>query len=545
MSPPRPRNLLLIVLDEQRAPRPYDPPLLLRAQARLRAQGLTLEHHYTAATACAPSRASLFTGHYPSLHGVTQTDGLAKDAHQVRWLQPGTLPTLGDYLRAAGYATHYRGKWHVSHADLLDAAGHPLPTNDRKGRPLSDGVRAYQVADPLEPFGFSGWIGPEPHGADPANTGYVRDPLFAEQVVAKLAELGAAQRDGDRPFCLVASLVNPHDIVMLSPLWHRRWGFPWPDDSIPRVAPPPTADEDLSTKPRCQQDYVDKYWRMLMPQPANDHYRRFYYWLQAEVDRHVGRILDALDAAGLRESTLVIYTSDHGEMLGAHGGMHQKWHNAYEETVRVPLVISNPVLFPQPRRAAPLTSHVDLLPTICGLLDVDLTAAQRAMKATHSLVRPPVGRDLSALLRDPAAAPAQDECIYFMTDDQVSAGDSWLSFGKLKLPYRPVRQPAYVETVVAQLQGDPRKWKLSRYFDGRRAPDGAASAGLPAPSSPRAHDSAQGPDPDEHELYCLTDDPLEERNLASGSATSEVRRVRPLLEGLLSRCRAERRLTPG
>jgi arylsulfatase A-like enzyme len=527
-------NILLIIVDEQRAPRPYDPALPLPAQERLRAHGLSLLHHYTAATACAPSRTSLLTGHYPSLHGVSQTDGMAKSAADVKWLEPSTLPTLGHYLRAAGYKTHYRGKWHVSHADLLDAEGAAIPTNDKTGRVLAEGIGAYQAADPLLPFGFSGWIGPEPHGADPSNTGYVRDALFTDQVVEQLSRLGDARPKEASPFFMVASLVNPHDIAVYSQLWSTAWDFPWPDDSIPTIAEPPTADEDLSTKPRCQKDYVDKYWRMLLPQFTTDRYRRFYFWLQSLVDRQVGRILDALESAGLRDDTIVLYTSDHGDMLGAHGGMHQKWHNAYEETIRVPLFISNPKLFPQGKSTTRLTSHIDLLPTILSLAGADVASLQAALQQTHSVVRTPVGRDLSALLQAPESEAA-DECVYFMSDDQVSDGGSWLELGALRLPYRPVIQPGYVETVVTRLTSPqrlgPRLWKYSRYFDGQND-----------------QGRKRGNKPDEYELYCLTDDPLEQRNLAhpshNSAETAEIESARTELEARLGRCRTERRLSP-
>lgn len=528
---PRP-NILMILVDEMRAPRPYDPQLPLPAQERLRAHGLSLDRHYTAATACAPSRTSLFTGHYPSLHGVSQTDGMAKTASDVTWLAPDTVPTLGHYLSAAGYRTYYRGKWHLSHADLLDDKGDSVPTNDKDGNVIPDGVRAYQAADPLAAYGFSGWIGPEPHGADPANTGYVRDPLFTNQIVEQLARLGEDARQSAPPFFFVASLVNPHDIAVYSQLWSTGWGFPWPDDSFPEIPEPPTADEDLADRPRCQKDYVDKYWRMLMPQLTTDRYRRFYFWLQQQVDAQITRILDALDAAHLTENTLIVFTSDHGDMLGAHGGMHQKWHNAYEETVRVPLVVSNPVRFPTATRTERLTSHIDLVPTILGLAGADAAALQQRLRSTHSVVRPLVGRDLSALInnREPAAAPgaADEECVYFMSDDQVSDNGSWLELGALKLPYRPVIQPGYVETVVARLvdSGAPALclWKYSRYFDGR--------------SDPKRRQ------PDEHELYCLTDDPLEQRNLAHPShQTAASERARARLDELLRRCRTERRLT--
>src|SRR5689334_23270646 len=100
-------NILLFMVDELRYPTVYDSKELLKwmeqkliAQRVLRKDGVTFTRHYAMSTACAPSRTSIFTGEYPSLHGVTQTDGLAKSAWDpgMFWLDPDTVPTLGDYF---------------------------------------------------------------------------------------------------------------------------------------------------------------------------------------------------------------------------------------------------------------------------------------------------------------------------------------------------------------------------------------------------------------------------------------------------------------
>ena len=117
--PNRRPNILLIMTDEERYPPPYEDAGVVRfrrdhlpAREQLRSSGVELHRHYAASTACAPSRASLFTGQYPSLHGVVATDGLAKAANDpaMWWLDPDGVPTMGDWFRAAGYRTHYRGK---------------------------------------------------------------------------------------------------------------------------------------------------------------------------------------------------------------------------------------------------------------------------------------------------------------------------------------------------------------------------------------------------------------------------------------------------
>ena len=72
-------------------------------------------------------------------------------------------------------------------------------------------------------------------------------------------------------------------------------------------------------------------------QPADVAYRRLYYYLHKLVDQAIGRILDALEASGMADDTIVVFTSDHGDLLGAHGGLQQKWCNAFDEATRVPL----------------------------------------------------------------------------------------------------------------------------------------------------------------------------------------------------------------
>jgi choline-sulfatase len=105
-------NILILMVDEMRFPPIYESAELtafrqqyLLTQNALRSTGVEFTRHYAASVACAPSRASLYTGHYPSLHGVTQTTGAAKESFDpdVFWLDPNSVPSLGDYFRAAGY----------------------------------------------------------------------------------------------------------------------------------------------------------------------------------------------------------------------------------------------------------------------------------------------------------------------------------------------------------------------------------------------------------------------------------------------------------
>ena len=151
-------NILLIMTDEERYPPPYETEAVkalrrdqLGARESIRDGALEFHRHYAGSTACVPSRATLFTGQYPSLHGVSQTDGTSKkvDDPAMIWLDTDSVPTLGDWFRAGGYKTHYRGKWHISNAALLipgsqrgswppTTPGSPSPKRSRRtARPIA------------------------------------------------------------------------------------------------------------------------------------------------------------------------------------------------------------------------------------------------------------------------------------------------------------------------------------------------------------------------------------------------------------------------
>ena len=549
MTAQRP-DIVIVMTDEERATPPYEDDRVLAWRRETLGgrrwfdeHGVSFARHYTGSLACVPSRPTIFTGQYPDLHGVTQTDGIGKsyDDSRLRWLRPGEVPTLGNWFRAAGYDTHYDGKWHISHADLTDpATGKALATNDDDGVVDEAAVRRYLDADPLAPYGFSGWVGPEPHGASLANAGIRRDRLIADRVVAWLTARYRARAAGDpaalRPFLLVASFVNPHDIVLF-PAWARRNPVsPSPLDPPP-VPPAPTADEDLSTKPAAQIAFREAYYSGYGPARSIENtyrrnaqrYRDLYYRLHAEVDGPIDRVRRAVtDAAeaGSRD-TVLVRTADHGDLLGAHGGLHQKWFNLYDEATRVPFVIARVGRHPsQARTVTAPTSHVDLVPTLLSAagIDADATAAQLSQSFTE--VHPLPGRDLMPIVD--GADPDEVRPVYLMTRDNMLEGDTGASglarrlglVSRVPAPLR-IRVPAHTaanfEGLVVRVDGAAAAggaghlWKLVRSFDdpGTWTEPGVrhlAADGLGGPTYRR------DPLDDQWELYDLTDDPAEARN---------------------------------
>ena len=523
-------NVLLIMTDEERYPPPYESDEVrefrrtrLVARERLREGGVELHRHYAGSTACVPSRATLFTGQYPSLHGVSKTSGTAKqsDDPAMHWLDPDGVPTLGDWFRAGGYRTHYRGKWHVSHADLVTPGTHDgLMASDDDGRAIAEAVDAYRRADRLGPFGFSGWIGREAHGAAKSDSGTIRDGVFAEQVIDLFDDL--ADTSSSQPWLAVASFVNPHDIAFAGGLYELLIGRDPADDTVPMIDEAPSQSDSFAGRPACQEQFLRIWPQMVAPQPADVAYRRLYYHLHQLVDAAIGRILDALDRSGMADDTIVVFTSDHGDLLGAHGGLQQKWCNAFDEATRVPLLVRGPGIATTPGGHHTPTSHVDLVPTLLGLAGIDVERAAVGVAEHHTEVQQLPGRDLSALLTGTADAATVAEPIYFMTEDDITRGITQTNI-LTGVPFDAVPPPSNIESVITTLptgaDGADELWKLNHYYD--RLDEWNTAHGLP--SDPFAAPAAEPA----YELHNLTVDPEERTNLADAAneTASELRSV--------------------
>jgi choline-sulfatase len=485
-------NILIILCDQMRFPPSYESDLTkqfreahLEFQNKLLAEGLDFKRHYIMSTACVPSRASMLTGHYPSLHGTSQTVGTAKEDFEpdMFWLDPNSVPTVGSYLRAAGYLTFWIGKWHVSASNMMIPGTHePLPSFDPEtGARDPAKEKLYQAANRLNPFGFVGWIGPEAHGADyikdsgsSVPDGYRgRDISFAEQATELIQELD--RHPSSTPWLVVCSFVNPHDIGAYGMFTRLAgWNFAIDEDLDPPVPQAgdlftssfnESRDDPLTDKPKAQVAFRDLYHVWLNPVLDNETYSRFYYQLHKNVDQEMMKVFTALQNSRYADDTIVIFTADHGEMLLAHGGMHNKMYQAYDETTRVPLMIWYPKLIPGPRSVDALTSHADFAPTLLRLAGIDAGRQEeirQMLAVNHSDALPFVGRDLSSLILGEADPASVNAPVYYMTEDDPTRG---LHMNRrIGVGYIPITEPAHVETVIARLS-DGHLWKFSRYFD--------------------------------------------------------------------------------
>jgi choline-sulfatase len=581
LAPGKHPNFLVILCDQMRFPSAYESDTLksfrqqhLKTQNLLREGGIEFMRHYAGSSACVPGRACMLTGHYPSLHGVSQTYAGAKEAcdPDVFWLDPNSVPTFGNYFRAAGYRTYWKGKWHVSYAEMLVPGTHiPLLSYDPKtGERDPEKEALYVAADRLGPYGFAGWIGPEPHGPNPLrDTGSSaftrsrgRDAGYAEQVVELIQQLD--HESSAAPWLVVCSFVNPHDIGVFSQPTLASGAFDFHvDEIVPQdkdlFLPEYEAShrEDLTSKPKAQKSYRDTYgmWGGAIPEELGPQYRRLYYQLHKNLDEEMAKVMSALLASRFRDDTIVVFTSDHGEMLGSHGDQHQKMYQAYEETTHVPLIVWSAKRFSGPRAIDTLTSHVDLAPTLLGLAGIDPKPVRAALARNHSDARPFVGQDLSALIHGRVGAGSVTGPVYYMTEDDPDRGLHMSDVQGIGRP--PVEDPKRVETAIARLK-DGGLWKYSRYFDSTQYWSNPGTSGRPAKdvllvqkqATPapeykgpvRCEVTVKGvPVADEFELYDLTSDPMELRN-RYGDPTCSVQQA--AMVEILADQRARKRLSP-
>jgi arylsulfatase A-like enzyme len=400
---------------------------------------------------CSPSRATLLTGYFPAQHGVKYT--LEEDMPDDQYPQvplPRDLPNIGTALKAAGYHVPFKGKWHLS-------------------KPVGDDWAPIDVNQ----YGFERWDPPDAGanqdldqfgGGDADNDrrfmedgGNVRE---GKEGVIEYLEFAATDQ---QPFFLIVSLVNPHDVLSY-PRTYEEGGYN-KNDLKGDIGLPATVDESLNTKPSAQEDFLVLSSLGLGPLPRDQDkidYLNFYGNLMKESDEYLVEILDTLETFNLLDNTLIIQTSDHGEMGMTHGGMRQKCFNFYEETLRVPLTYSNPKLFPKPVQSDAMVSHVDFLPTLANLFNVPGSA-----RADWE------GVDYSQLVLNPNAGSVQDYIAFTYDDFQA---------GQPTGPYVP--PPNHITSIREE------RYKIAKYYD------------------------VDGVEPEQWEMYDLEHDPLEIHNIA-------------------------------
>jgi arylsulfatase len=378
------------------------------------------------------------------------------------------IPTLGDLLREQGYTTAYYGKWHLSIA----------------GASVTEGPAENLAGNYLGPYGFN--YSEQSLSAEPAgyNDGIYNDPLWTKQGVDWLREHGGQQQ----PWAMVVSLLNPHDIA-----YYPR-GFS-ADVTRPdwQVKLPLNFEDDPKTKPTVHGQYAAGAALIRGSIPDNDkatwlRLLNTYCDLIVNTDDNLAAVIQALHHSGGMDDTVIVRTADHGEMGASHRGVG-KGPMIYDEQLRMPLSISWPKRFAQRgARTAALSEAVDLVPTCLELAGVADPVSR------YPWLR---GRSLVPALEDPAGAKGKDFTV--STCDEVWSPQDFAGSGQ-----------AWKRHVRAALSG---RFKVARYV---------AMTGKP--QKERTGDQ-------EYELYDLSEDPYELRNLARDPG------YKPLLDDMLARLR--------
>jgi choline-sulfatase len=452
-------NIILFITDQERAIQHFPQNWLrqnLPGMRRLRQHGLSFERAFTNACMCSPARSTLMSGLFPAQHGVKYTleEDMTNPEVNPQVNLPTDLANLATVMKAAGYNVVYKGKWHCS-----------KPAKPEHAEP-SD----------LEKYGFSRWNPPDAganQSVPEAGGGFIdNDGRFvnstgsgeAEGILQYLDTNAAAEQ----PFFMVISLVNPHDVLFYPSRTFTEAGY---DESWLQgdIEIPQTNEEDLSRKPSVQAEFLKIFNLTGKPSSKAEKqaYLNYYGNLMRSSDSYLVNVLDKLEQRGLYDKTLIVRTADHGEMGLTHGGLRQKNFNFYEEATRVPLVYSNPKLFPQPAKSEALVSHVDFLPTLASL-----AAAPKSARAAWQ------GVDYSKLVLNPGSGDSVQDYVVFTYDDFQS--------GQAQGPY-----PKPPNHIVSIREG---RWKLAKYHD--------------------TNPEVKKRKPPQWEMYDLKTDPLEKHNIA-------------------------------
>lgn len=323
----------------------YGHPLVKAPNLRALAEsGVVFDQAYCNAPLCSPSRHAMMTGQLPSRIGVY--DNAAELA--------SSIPTFAHYLRRAGYRTCLSGKMDFSGADQLHGYEERLTTDlspsDFGWTPNWD-----------EPARLYDWFHSLQNVLEAGACDHSLTMTYDEEATHRAVRwLHDRPRDSDdRPFLLTLAYMHPHD-PYLGPrdFWDAYDGVEIDLPAVPRI---PLARRSPAERRLYELYDRDEYKITAAHLRAA---RRAYYAMIDYVDEQMGRVLDALRRTGAAENTVVIVTSDHGDMLGERG----LWYKMtfFDRAVRVPLLIQAPGRI-QPRRVAEPVSLVDLLPTLMDI----------------------------------------------------------------------------------------------------------------------------------------------------------------------------------
>ncbi len=384
------KNLLFIVTDQQRYDAlGYAGNTVIKTPNldRLAEQGAYFRNAYTPCAVCGPARSSMLTG------SIVEHTGVNSNSQTYYYNGEGvmTMPTFDEVLAGNGYHCEYYGKWHAlsSHAEVYE---NPVQYAENGNSVFGPGGQSFiwrddlntlgpapgpgdgefidgmsrwpYLANPLDRFYGMSWQDlqnqnlkhsqPDQHGKLNLDVEHTMTAFQAKQT------LEAIERLKDTTFSITCSFHFPHS-PMLTP--EPYYGMYLVEDMIPPVS----INDPMNNSP-----YVNSNSRQKRTEYADPDKIKYmiseYYGIITEIDDWIGKILDKLDSLGIADETLIIFTSDHGEMLGAHG-MREK-NIFYEESAHIPLLMRFPGEVQAGTNVDSYVSLVDLFPTILDYLDL-------------------------------------------------------------------------------------------------------------------------------------------------------------------------------
>ena len=356
---PEPRNLLVLLCDQLQphCMSLYGGTVPTPAFDSVARRGAVFDRFYCATPMCVPTRGSMMTGRWPHQHGA-----ICNSDRRYATLKPGE-ELLTDRLLDAGYHVGYEGIWHISREPAEDRTGEYAhfasgrfpyveqgemlvalgrSPDEQRGPAVNhhdEGVEETRISVPVP----ATWT----PGAD-SHPDAVRARAIAEFIT---------EAPDDRPFAVWCSLAGPHPPLLVPEPWMSMF-------DAAAMQPSPGLGESTDDLPRAvrespgMQAVAGWSWDRWAPAAAA------YYGYVAFVDHCQGMVLDALERCGRLEDTVIIASTDHGEMLGAHN-IYQKFV-VYEPSARVPFIISAPGV--EPGRRSQLACQVDIAPTVLELL---------------------------------------------------------------------------------------------------------------------------------------------------------------------------------
>lgn len=360
-------NILFLMTDQMQG-RVLEPdhPCQTPNLDRLAQRGVRFRRAYTPNAVCSPARASLMTGLLPHNHGVTDViHCVDPDQSCLRTDKPHWAQRLVD----AGYTTGYFGKWHIERTEKLEQFGwQTYQINLPRG---AGGERSFSLRKTADlPPGYKqnvlyGVIDTPPEKR-----------AMGRRVDAAMEFLHEVTQKED-PWCCFVSITEPHDPFVAGREAFEKY-------NVDEIELQPNVHDDLSDRPGVYRK------ASLVWADMDDRQKReaaaCYYALITEIDQQFGRILDYLEESGQADNTIVVFTSDHGELLGSHG-MYTKNYSGFEEVYNIPLIMAGPGITRGQVSEARVGLH-DVCPTLLELTDCEGISAPDSRSFVPALSDP-------------------------------------------------------------------------------------------------------------------------------------------------------------